>query len=166
VPIGDDTYAYRRYLPHLQKENKTYFVTWATACRRILPPRARDFALACCVANHECRYWLECAVVMPDHVHMLMTPYAGNLLDRLLRRIKGYSARLINAEEQSSGAVWQREYFDRILRSAEDVRKKGEYICNNPVRAGLVERVDDYPWIWRSWIEGIEKAPAGMPALH
>jgi putative transposase len=50
--------------------------------------------------------------------------------------------------------VWQREYFDRILRSAEDIRTKAEYICENPVRAGLVERVDDYPWIWREWVEG------------
>ena len=40
------------------------------------------------------------------------------------------------------------------LRSDEDVRKRVEYICANPVRAGLSQHEDDYPWLWREWIEG------------
>jgi hypothetical protein len=52
------------------------------------------------------------------------------------------------------GPLWQDESFDRVLRSDEDVRKKADYICANPVRAGLVSSEDQYPWIWREWVEG------------
>src|SRR5206468_3171753 len=102
---------------------------------------------------------------MPDHVHLICTPYNPYVLATILRRVKGNSARQINLKRGESGAVWQREYFDRILRSDEDVREKAEYICNNPVRAGLVREISEYRWIWREWIEG-QKAQAGLQALH
>ena len=50
--------------------------------------------------------------------------------------------------------MWELESFDRIMRSNENAYEKGEYICANPVRAGLVVREDDWPWLWREWIEG------------
>jgi hypothetical protein len=65
-----------------------------------------------------------------------------------MHRIKSVSAHEIGRQ------VWQREYFDRVMRSDEDVRKKCEYICQNPVRARLVRSVEEYRWIWRSWVEG------------
>ena len=80
--------------------------------------------------------------------------------------IKARSAHEINRSGSTLGQGWQREYFDRIMRLDEDIRRKAEYICENPVRAGLVERVDDYPWIWRSWIEGEERRAAETAAPH
>lgn len=53
-----------------------------------------------------------------------------------------------------SEALWQTESFDHMLRSGERTREKAEYICANPVRAGLVEHEDEYRWIWREWVEG------------
>jgi hypothetical protein len=50
--------------------------------------------------------------------------------------------------------LWQDESFDRIVRSEENLRKKGEYLCSNPVRAGLAADVGAYRWIWRDWVEG------------
>ncbi|HEX8253323.1 MAG TPA: transposase [Thermoanaerobaculia bacterium] len=99
-------------------------------------------------------YWLHTAVVMPDHVHLLFVPLDGWTLDRILRRVKGVSARLINRELQRRGAVWQAESFDRILRSDEDVTRKGEYIANNPVRAGLAATPEEYEWLWSWWRRG------------
>jgi REP-associated tyrosine transposase len=153
VPVADDTTAYRRRLPHLQRSGTTYFVTFCTLERRVLTPSERDIALNCCVHDHRTTYWLHCAVVMPDHVHMIFTPY-DYALAIIMKRIKGVSARFINRADQRKGTVWQGESFDHILRSDEDLMKKAEYVCNNPVRAGLVATIDDYPWIWRSWIEG------------
>jgi len=90
---------------------------------------------------------------MPDHVHILITPYAEWTLDRIMRRIKGVSSRQINLVLNRRGPLWQDESFDRILRSTEDVRKTGEYIAQNPVRKGLVEHEDEYRWLWREWVD-------------
>jgi REP element-mobilizing transposase RayT len=148
MPIGNDTYAYRQRLPHLQREYKTYFVTFCTKSRRMLDSTERDIVLRECIAMHSDAFWLHCAVVMPDHVHVLATLGPNELLYRRLQVIKGRSARYINALRNRSGALWQPESFDRILRRDEDLVKKAEYIANNPVRAGLVERANEYPWLW------------------
>jgi REP-associated tyrosine transposase len=164
MPIGDDTFAYERDLPHLQKAGKTYFSTFCTMNRRLLCDSDRDIVLSCCVHDHLQTYWLHCVVVMPDHVHMLFTPYDFTLAV-IMRRVKGVSARQINKTRDSIGSVWQSESFDHILRSDEDVMKTADYICNNPVRAGLAKTPDEYRWIWRSWVEG-NSAQAGLPAPH
>jgi REP element-mobilizing transposase RayT len=92
---------------------------------------------------------------MPDHAHLLFDPYEEWSLARIQKRIKGNAARLINKRRRERGTFWQHESFDHILRSDEAVRQKAEYICMNPVRAGLVQSADDdYPWLWREWIEG------------
>jgi REP element-mobilizing transposase RayT len=133
---------------------KTIFVTFSTQKRRTLSPEDRSIALNCCIHDHQLTMFVHCAVVMPDHVHLLFDVYEEWSLARILRRIKGNSSRLINQTCGSRGTVWQRESFDHLLRSDEAVREKAEYICMNPVRAGLVENVDDYPWLWREWAEG------------
>ena len=100
---------------------------------------------------------------MPDHVHLIFAPYEGYELATILSRVKSVSAHDINVTTGCRGHVWQREYFDRIIRSNEDLPKKIDYICNNPVRAGLVATIDKYPWIWRSWLS---EAPPRAAALH
>ena len=85
---------------------------------------------------------------------MLITPFDEYSLSLIMNRVKNVSAHFINAELGRCGAVWQREYFDHILRSDESRRTQGEYIVMNPVRKGLAETPDQYLWIYRSWIEG------------
>jgi putative transposase len=94
---------------------------------------------------------------MPDHVHMIFTPYEGWSLSEILKRVKGNSSRLINLAIGRRGPLWQDESFDRIVRESEDLQKKCEYVAENPVRAGLCTTVDDYPWVWREWIDGKKK---------
>ena len=149
--IGDDTFATRRHLPHLQNDGKTYFVTFVTLKRFVLPPAARDLAFETIVFEHRRSCYLHCAVVMPDHVHALFTPLDGWTVPRIARRMKGASAWRINGLLGRSGALWLSESFDRILRAGEDVVMKADYICANPVRAGLVEREEEYTWVWRAW---------------
>jgi REP element-mobilizing transposase RayT len=145
--------AYRGHLPHFQNDFKTYFVTFVTRDRLVLPPFARDIVL-----NHVVQsdlYFLHAAVVMPDHVHLLITP--GWRVDGVLhalcditRRLKGSSAREVNLAMRRRGSLWQRESFDHQLRQDESLRQKGEYICNNPVRWGLVGSGEEYRWLYRS----------------
>jgi REP element-mobilizing transposase RayT len=151
--------SYRRRLPHIQREGKTLFITFSTYRRRILPESVRHLVIEHCLRDHENKYYLHGVVVMPDHVHMIITPLSDEQggtygLAEIMQGIKGASARSINKALGREGKVWQREYFDRILRSHEHAEAKVEYICQNPVRKGLVKRVDDYPWLWRIWVEG------------
>jgi REP element-mobilizing transposase RayT len=93
---------------------------------------------------------------MRDHVHIVFTPYDGQTLSTIMDGMKGASSHLINRATGREGHLWLGESFDRILRSSENLRQKCEYICNNPVRAGLVSSPEEWPWLWRSWIEGIQ----------
>lgn len=149
--------AYRRKLPHLQIEGKTFFVTFITYNRWILPESVRELVIKHCLHDHEIKIFLHGIVVMPDHVHMIFTPLKDDQggtygLSEIMRSIKGVSARNINKALGRTGCVWQHESFDRILRSYESAMAKVDYICQNPVRKGLVEKADDYQWLWREWV--------------
>ncbi|WP_346659480.1 transposase [Pseudomonas sp. RIT-PI-AD] len=83
-------------------------------------------------------------VVMPDHLHGLVRARALGL-DELMRLLEGRSARRIDQHLGLRGAVWQDGYHDRALRRDEDLRDVARYVLANPLRAGLVRRIGDYP---------------------
>jgi REP element-mobilizing transposase RayT len=146
-------YDYRRMLPHYQKASRALFVTF---CKLMPPPftgEARNVILQHCRHDDGKRYLLHAAVVMPEHVHLLLSPLLDEEgwpcgLPAILKLIKGSSARSVNKLLGSGGPVWQEESFDHVLRSQESLEKKLEYIRQNPVRRGLVKRPEDYPWLW------------------
>src|SRR5438552_15840714 len=135
-------YRYRRRLPHLQKADAAMFVTFCTGGHLALPEDARAT-----------RVHLYAAVVMPDHVHMLFLPLRDEegwpypLVD-ILQCLKSVTAHRINRLLHTSGPVWEEESFDHVLRSDESLMEKCEYIRQNPVKAGLVQKPEDYRWLW------------------
>jgi len=145
---------YRRTLPHLQRDNKRHFVTFCTRDRWTLPNLAREIILSSSLHDDGFRYDLDAAVVMPDHAHLILTPLINQaearvwLLPEILDAIKGASAHVINRKLFRRGSVWQEESFDHVLRGSEQIRDKVHYILQNPVRGGLVDRWQDYPWLW------------------
>ena len=149
MPVGDDTFAYRRHLPHLVKAGKTYFVTFRTGRRRILPPIARTAVLQAAVELHTNLCWLDCITVMPDHVHTMFTPLDA-APSEIMKRLKGRSSRSANIVLGRNGPLGQHESGDHIVRDSESLHEKVEYVCDNPVRAGLAARWEDYPWTWRA----------------
>jgi type I restriction enzyme R subunit len=78
------------------------------------------------------RYNLDEFVVMPNHAHALVTPLGAHLLSLILRSWKSYTAKKINASLGRSGAFWQKESFDHIVRSAASLEKFRQYIRDNP----------------------------------
>jgi len=86
-------------------------------------------------------------VVMPDHLHWLFQLGEPADLAATMRQFKGRSARALNRHLGREGSVWQRAYFDHALREEEDIRDIARYIVANPLRAGLVDRLGDYP-LW------------------
>lgn len=69
-------------------------------------------------------------------------------LPEILKAIKGTSARSINKLSGRHGSVWQDESFDHVLRGDESFDETVDYIRQNPVRRRLVERPEDYEWLW------------------
>ena len=108
-----------------------------------------------CLHDQGIKAAIHAVVIMPDHVHLLLTPLRnlqGDLysLVEILQGIKSASAHGLNRVLQRSGPVWQEESFDHVLRSGESFEEKVEYIRQNPVRRGLVNRPEDYRWLWVS----------------
>jgi len=150
----DRKYCYRRTLPHILKDNRPVFVTFGTFKRWELPAKARQLVLECCLREHTMSIDLYAVVVMPTHAHLLFTPLRNAegwlvSLPEVMRLIKGRSAHFINRLLNRPGPVWQEESFDHVLRSNESLSEKVNYICQNPVRAGLVGGEKDYRWLWR-----------------
>jgi REP element-mobilizing transposase RayT len=88
---------------------------------------------------------LHAYAVMPNHVHVLLTPSIG--LETLTRSLKTITARRANRLLGRTGqAFWQGESYDRLVRSREEFARVRAYVENNPVRAGLVNEPHLYPW--------------------
>jgi len=150
-------YDYRRRLPHIQKDKRPIFITFTTDHRWRLPAEAREIVLECCLKENNRKFDLHTVVVMPDHAHLLLSPLRdvdrwNFSLPQIMHAIKGASARKINIRLGRSGPVWQEEFFDHVLRSNNSLAEKVDYICQNPVRAGLVKAESEYPWLWRGTI--------------
>ena len=80
------------------------------------------------------RYFLGEFVVMPNHVHAIVTPMRMHSLSAIVGSWKGFTARKINSELGQSGSFWQKESFDHIVRSPASLHKFEEYIRANPGR--------------------------------
>ena len=150
----DRKYSYKRTLPHLLKDNRPVFVTFGTFRRWELTAEARQLVFECCLQEHGVTVDLQAVVVMPTHAHLLFTPRRNAegwlvSLPEIMRLIKGRSAHHINQLLERHGPVWQEESFDHVLRSDESMSEKAKYICQNPVRAGLVRLEADYRCLWR-----------------
>lgn len=87
--------------------------------------------------------------VMPDHVHMLVE-LGDTPLARCMQVLKSRSSRRLG-EMGLAGRLWQPGYYDHCLRGDEDLYQQARYILENPVRAGLVGRTDEYPHSWSVW---------------
>jgi putative transposase len=90
-------------------------------------------------------------VVMPDHMHCLV-PLRDKTLAELMCRIKSRSSLVVNQALGRRGRLWQKGYHDRAVRREEDVKALARYVVANPIRAGLVERVHDYPLWDACWL--------------
>lgn len=89
-------------------------------------------------------YDLHAYVVMPNHVHVLISAYQGFTLAGIVQTWKGYSAKQINKLLGREGHLWQRNYFDRFVRNEAHFDDARAYIENNPVAAGLVKNMEDW----------------------
>ena len=90
-------------------------------------------------------------VVMPDHLHWLLQLTSDRSLSTCVNTMKSFAARAFNRGLYRHGRLWQKGFFDRAIRRDEDLVTIARYIVANPLRAGIVKSVREYPhWdsIW------------------
>ena len=142
----------RRRLPHWQLPGSTYFITFRLKSG-IINDNEKGIVLDAIKHFHEIRYLVTATVIMPDHIHLMLKPIVSESnvvfsLSKILQGIKGFSAREINKARGSKGSFWQEESFDRIVRDHDEYLEKWNYIRNNPVKTGLCQSPEEYPFLW------------------
>src|SRR5207248_990566 len=91
------------------------------------------------------RYSLQAFVVMPNRVHMLITPLIP--VPQVMKALKGFTAKRANQLLARTGnPFWQEESYDHLVRNAREGERIRFYIEQDPVRAGLVTGASEYPW--------------------
>ncbi len=134
---------YRRSPPHQRQNRVTYFVTWRLGRgREELDGIERDLVMASMKSFDGQRYRLAAYVVMDDHVHARLTPFAGYELKAILHSWKSFTARQMQREHKRFGRVWQDESFDRIVRDDAEFAQKLDYIVGNPWKRW--PQIEDY----------------------
>lgn len=110
--------------------------------------------------RRKCQYVVYAYVVMPDHLHLLLQPMRGNI-SQILQSLKLHSSleinRCLNKHSDESAFVamggygmfrWQKGFYDHVITDDQDLINHVEYIRYNPVKAGLVEQPENYPFLF------------------
>jgi REP element-mobilizing transposase RayT len=106
-------------------------------------------------------YQLHAFVVMPNHVHVLLSPRVA--LPKLTKSLKGITAKRANAILGTTGVpFWQEESYDHLVRGTGEFERIRSYIEENPVQAGLVGDAGEYRWSSRAGATGGSPADRGV----
>lgn len=134
--------------------NRLYFLTIATVDRQRFfeSIQLARITASCC---HDKTIWLDSQlmawVLMPDHWHGLVCLGETTGLSSLVQRFKSISTKRIKKANSNINKVWQSAFYDHALRSDEVVEDIAKYMLNNPIRAGMVESLGDYPYWNVEW---------------
>jgi putative transposase len=127
----------------------TYFITSGTRGGRFILQSDRMARLLMDTLLHyrSCgNYLLHAYVVMPSHIHLLITPAPGVTLERAMQLIKGGYSYRVRKELGLVMDVWERGYVDHRIRDGHDYETHARYIRENPVGAGLARTAEDFPY--------------------
>ncbi len=94
------------------------------------------------------KFLLHDFVVMPDHVHLLMTVDGDTTIEKAMQLIKGRFSYRLKHEFQYAGEVWQRGFSETRADNEGSILRYREYIAQNPVKAGLVDSPGEYPFCY------------------
>jgi putative transposase len=132
--------------------SRTFFVTTGTSMGRRLLQSERNAGLLIDVLRSlvaERRFELHDFVIMPDHLHLLLTLHDGMTIEKGMQLVKGRFSHRLSHELGYKGEVWQRGFTEVQVMNRESFETHREYIANNPVKAGLAASTDEYPFCFR-----------------
>ena len=127
------------------RDRKPWFADFHVACEAV-----RAFRQPAALADARLLAW----VLMPDHAHWLVELGPRVPLEMVVSRMKSATGVQVNRMLARAGALWGPAFHDRALRQDDDLRSVARYIVANPLRAGLVERIGDYPFWDCVWLDG------------
>jgi putative transposase len=147
---------YDRLLAHRCKQpHGTFMITWCTDRRRRLlavPSIATEVKQELLRDGSEFESHVHAFVIMPDHIHWLVSLAGGLSIDRVVASVKARASRRIRSLRSSSiGSVWEPGFHDRWINTEEELKATARYIIANPLRAGLTAKVTNYPWWFAEW---------------
>ena len=157
VSSNEFTYAESKRLRQgrFSEKNRAYLVTSVTLLRErvFLGLESGRILVAAMRAEQNAGHAQTLAfVVMPDHFHWLLSLAGEQDLSRIVGRVKSRASRLVNRASGREGRLWQDGYHDHAIRAEEDLADVARYVVANPLRAGLVKKLGDYP-LWDAlWI--------------
>ena len=117
--------------------NRQRFLTRETVKETIEAYARRGLPFRCAVGRY---------VLMPDHLHLFVQLAGEVTLSRWMKGLKSAIGTAVRAEAPIAPPIWQEGFFDHLIRQSESYEQKWHYVRDNPVRAGLVQDADDWPW--------------------
>jgi putative transposase len=132
--------------------SRTFFATTGTSMGRRLLQSERNAELLIDVLRSlvaERKFELDDFVIMPDHLHLLLTVFDEMTIERAMQLIKGRFSHRLSHELGYQGEVWQRGFTEAQVMNRESLEKHREYIAQNPVKAGMVASADEFPFCFR-----------------
>jgi REP element-mobilizing transposase RayT len=140
-------------LPHWENPGEAYFITFNTTADFVLTNAAKDIVFSAIKYHASKKYELHACVVMKTHVHLLLLPLKQSRqsyysLAQIMHSIKSYSANRIQRSLNRRGCVWLDENYDRIVRDEKAYLDIMNYIISNPVKIGLVNKPEEYAWLY------------------
>jgi putative transposase len=136
-------------LIHRTAPGFTYFVTTKTwENREVFQVTENAEILIECMLRYRNQgaYFLHEFVVMPNHLHVILTPMGDTSLEKAMQFVKGGSSHAIHKRRGSNIQVWQTGFHEESIRDQEDYGRKVEYIHMNPVHARLVDSGERWPY--------------------
>jgi putative transposase len=132
--------------------SRTFFVTTKTSLGRALLQSERNAMLlvdvmrSCVEAK---RFQIHDFVVMPNHLHLLITVGSDTTIEKAVQWIKGGFSYRLKRETGYAGEVWQQGFSEVRVKDSESDLRHREYIAQNPVKAGLVDSPEKFPFCYR-----------------
>ena len=148
---------------------RTFFVTSSIAGKRNLLQSDRSAGLFVEVLYHyrwQRKYLLHGFVVMPDHLHVLITVGREISIERAVQFIKGGFAFRAGKELGFMAPVWERGFSEVRISDPEALAKVREYIADNPVKLGLARASSDYAYSSSHEGFNLDEAPQGLKPSH
>ncbi len=156
--------SYPPFVNPAPQERRTYFVTTGTANRRRIFQVEQNAKLLLDVLlgyRDQGRFLLHAFVIMPDHVHLLLTPAADVSLEKAVQFVKGgFAFRMKNRRP-----IWSCGFNEVQVLDHAKFKAFKKYIAENPVRAGLSQSAEEYPLSSSALPQSIDPAPAQMSGL-
>ena len=140
----------------MQLPRNTYAITTVTAQRRALLQSIQNANLLLETLFHyrdQGRYQLHGFAIMPEHIHVLLTPAIDQTIERCAQCIKGGFSHALPIKP--IGGIWQPSFHQHRIRNAEDFRNQLIYIAQNPTRRHL----QNHPWVHTNYLNKIDPIP-------